>query len=156
MESNGHARVKDRAPRPRPYVWSPERIDALLTHLDQNKGPQGLYMTRRNQAYRQACAHVAPLSPGTGLSDVQVSKQFSEMWRFHRQDGYPRLGKDPLWKHGRQALKPEMFSHQSLATKISRGYRTVQFHQKGQSIGFIAPHEVLCPPISRRCFRKLY
>jgi hypothetical protein len=50
--------------RERPAVsWSDVKIIALLSHLESNKGPQGLYMKDQSTALKEAQAAVVKVTP---------------------------------------------------------------------------------------------
>ena len=91
----------------RESLWPPERLDAMLDHLDANKGVDGLYMRDRSTAYDHALEHLAQMTHLKPISRRQIQNRFSSLWAKEKDSHYKNQPLGTLWLKGRQALNSE-------------------------------------------------
>lgn len=84
-------------------TWTSGMLNVLLSHLDANKGEDGLYMTNMNQALTSASHHISEIYPSHPVTNRQVSDRLRHLWNNDRE----KLGegtKDDLYREGRDIL----------------------------------------------------
>ena len=83
-------------------------INTLLDHLEKHKGNQGLYMTDRQQAAKDAVSHLAQLYPRQRISVTRLLHKLNYLWQRHRRPEYALQQKEIFFQDGRRALGPEL------------------------------------------------
>lgn len=117
----GQSNQSDTAGTRRP-VWLPKRLDALLVHLDANKGDNGLYMRDRSSAYDGAVEHLAQMTDLKPVSRTQITQTLSSLWGKEQRSCYKNQSFDTLFQQGRQALNSHC-QKAELERKVREGWQ---------------------------------
>lgn len=84
------------------YKWTPGRLNALLSHVESNKGENGLYMTDRNQALSDVSRLLSEKYPSLSVSVPQVRDKLRHLWNRERKEEYE--DQQDLFRIGRTAM----------------------------------------------------
>ena len=98
--------------------WSGEMTNALLEHLENNKGVTGLYETDRQAASQDGVKFLAARCPSENVTTRQLLGKIAKLWQRHRRPDVP--SNSSLWLEGRGALTSD-FNQRSL---LHQGYDT--------------------------------
>lgn len=77
-------------------------IDALLTHINDNKSDQSIYLTNKDEAYIAALSHLQQNYPHQTLTVSQVEDKVNRTFAHERQSRYN--DKASLFRLGRAVL----------------------------------------------------
>lgn len=84
------------------YKWTPGRVNALLSHVESNKGENGLYMTDRDQALSDASRLISEKYPSPPVSARQVKDKLRYLWNQGHKEEYQ--DQQDLFRIGRAAM----------------------------------------------------
>ena len=86
------------------HLWTPGRLNVLLSHIDSHKGEDSLYMTKLSQAISDARCLISEKYPSRSVTDKQIWNKLLALWKQGRKKEY-KDGRD-LFRFGREALQP--------------------------------------------------
>ena len=85
------------------WYWTGAMTNAVLEHLEENKGDTGSYMTNRKAALESGATYIGEKCPSHSVTPDQVFNKLSKLWWTHRRHGLSRF--TSLFVEGRRVLK---------------------------------------------------
>ena len=90
--------------RGRSLKWTGVMVNAILTHLDDNKGPNGLYMLDYKAALKDGVEFIMKTCPGQNVSVTQLHTKLIHLR--DRNQNYRAFSRVSFYLQGRILLPP--------------------------------------------------
>jgi len=95
-------------------TWTPQQALCLLDHVEYHKGPDGLYMKKRDVAYKNAKSALDQECPNNGKTVKQIANKLEKIRkRWTKPWGRPASAGN-LYRSGWEALQDEYSRHRIL------------------------------------------
>lgn len=85
-------------------LWTPGRLNALLSHIDSHKGENSVYLNNRREALSIVSRLISEQYPSPPVSSAQVSRKLFKLWEREHEDEYENHR--DLFRLGRTTLNP--------------------------------------------------
>lgn len=91
-------------------VFSPKIINTMLDHIDENAGPESIYIVQKGRAKAELAELIAAHHPAACLSSQQIRKKLDQL-TLKRYQRHPQQSTNDLFTQGSSALKTDYLIH---------------------------------------------
>lgn len=103
-------------------LWTPGRLNILLSHIDSQKGENSVYLTDKREAFSIVSGLISEEYPPS-VSSIQVSSKLKTLWAKDRNDGYEH--QRDLFRLGRTTLH-SIYTEANLIKREGEGQPSVR------------------------------
>lgn len=103
-------------------LWTPGRLNILLSHIDSHKGENSVYLTDKCEAFSIVSGLISEEYPPS-VSSIQVSRKLNSLWAEDRKDEYEH--QRDLFRLGRTTLH-SIYTEANLIKREGEGQSSVR------------------------------